>query len=389
MPFTLPDRIKALPPYLFVDIDRKKQAAIDAGKDVITFGIGDPDLPTYAFIVDRMQEATRKAEYHRYPHDQGATAFRKAAAGFLERRYGVALDPDREILAVIGSKEGLGHLPLAVLNPGDGALIPSPSYPVYNATTLFVGGVPIPVPLLEVNGWLPDFGAIDSDAVRSAKLLYLNYPNNPTGAVATREFFEEAVAFARSHDLIIASDAAYSEMYYGDYRPPSVLEVAGGKDVAVEFHSLSKTFNMTGWRIGFAAGNADVVGALAKIKSNLDSCQFTAIQDAATVALEGYDRPEIEQQRAVYAERAETLVPGLRELGFQVEMPKATFFVWCGVPDGYTSMDLVAKVLDEAGVVCVPGAGFGPTGEGYVRFALTVSVERTREALERMRKLQW
>lgn len=384
------DRIQALPPYLFVAIDRKKSAARAAGRDVIDFGIGDPDQPTHAFIIDRLRHAAGNPAYHRYPHDQGWTGFRRAAAAFVERRYGVALDPDGEVLALIGTKEGLGHLALAVVNPGRAVLCPEPGYPVYRSGTLFAGGEPVTLPLDPERGWLPDLSAVPRETARRAALMYLNYPNNPTGAIADRNFLEQAVAFAREHGIILAHDAAYSEMCFDDDdRAPSVLEIPGAKDVAIELHSLSKTFNMTGWRLGFAAGSRDVLAALSKIKSNLDSGQFTAIQEAGAAALAEYDRAEVRESRARYGMRARLLTAGLRELGFRVSEPRATFYVWAGVPDGYDTMGVVNKLLDEADVVCIPGTGFGALGEGYVRFAVTVSLERTAAALERMRRLKW
>lgn len=389
MNFELPDRLRALPPYLFVEIDRKKRAALAAGKDVINFGVGDPDQPTHDFIIDRLATSMRHAPHHRYPADKGPLEFREAIVTFFRRRYGVELDVEREIHPLIGTKEGLGHLPLAVVNPGRSVLIPDPAYPVYRAATLFAGGVPRTMPLTQPRGWLPDFSAIPSDALKNAVLLFVNYPNNPTGAVATREFYEQTVAFARRHNLIVASDAAYNEMGFGDFRPPSILEIAGAKDVAIEFHSLSKTFNMTGWRLGFAVGNPDVVAALAKVKANVDSGQFGAIQDAGATAIAGIDRPEIEQTRRMYCERARVLCGGLKELGFDVSIPKATFYVWAGVPKGYDAMSMAGKLLDEAAVVCIPGTGFGDGGQGYVRFALTVDIERTRMAIERLRALKW
>ncbi|MBL8877966.1 MAG: LL-diaminopimelate aminotransferase [Phycisphaerales bacterium] len=388
MALTLPQRLQALPPYLFVEIDRKKRAAREAGKDVIDFGIGDPDQPTPQFIIERMNTAMRVPANHRYPRGDGSNEFRGAMAAFCHKRYGVSLDPDRELAAVIGTKEGIGHLPLAVLNPGDTALIPDPAYPVYFAGTLFAGGTPHIMPLHESNDWLPDLSAIPADTANRAKLMFINYPNNPTGAVAPRAFFEHVVAFARKHDIIVASDAAYNEMYF-EKPAPSILEIEGAREVAIEFHSLSKTFNMTGWRLGFVAGNAEVVAALARIKSNLDSGPFTAIQEAGIEAYHGIERPEIAALRGMYRERAAALSDGLAQFGFRVRPLQATFYLWVGVPRGYTSMSLATKLLDEAAVVCIPGTGFGAYGEGYVRFALTVDADRTCAALERLSGLRW
>lgn len=388
MPFEPTQRLQALPPYLFVDIDRRRRAALDAGKDVINFGVGDPDQPTHGYIIDRLRQAAGNPVHHRYPHDQGMPEWRAQVAAFFAARYGVKLDPAREIHTLIGSKEGIGHLPLAVVDPGRTVIVPEPGYPVYRSSTIFAGGVPWTLKIREAQGWLADFESIPDDVARSAALMFLNYPNNPTGAVATREFYERAVAFARRCDLILCQDAAYNEMYF-DEPCPSLLEVRGAKDVAVEMHSLSKTFNMTGWRLGFVAGNPDVVAALAKIKANLDSGQFGAIQEAGMAALAGIDRPELHATRAMYRERAQVMAAGLRELGFRVREPRATFYIWAGVPAGYDSLGVVGKLLDQAAVVCIPGVGFGASCDGYVRFALTVGVERIREALERMRAVTW
>lgn len=389
MKFQSAERIKALPPYLLVEIDRKKRALLEAGRDVIDFGVGDPERPTHRFIVDRLREAVEDPANHRYPLAHRCPGFRRQAAEFFERRYGVTLDPDREILTLIGSKEGIGHLPLAVVDPGQGVLIPNPGYPPYRAGTIFAGGLPHDLPLREERGWLPDLEALPADVVRNAVLMYLNYPNNPTGACASREFFERTVTFARKHQILLAHDAAYNEMYFGDQKPPSVLEIPGARETAIEFHSTSKTFNMTGWRLGFAVGNAEVLAALARIKSNLDTGQFAAVQEAGIAAYAGFDRTELREARAMYAERARVLAGGLRAAGFRVAEPRATFYVWAGVPAGYDSATAANKLLDEAAVVGVPGHGFGTVGEGYIRFATTVDLDRTRAALVRIRELKW
>ncbi len=390
MEFFPAQRLQNLPPYLFAEIDRRKRAAIAAGRDVIDFGVGDPEQPTYAYIRERMRRAIDDPANHRYPLGGGSPAFRRAIAAFFERRYGVSLSPEREILALLGSKEGLGHLTLAVVNPGETVLIPDPGYPVYHSSTLFAGGTPHAMPLTESRAWLPELESIPASVARAAKLMYLNYPNNPTGAMAPREFFERAVAFARKHEIILAHDAAYNDMYFdeGD-RPLSVLQIEGAKDVAVELHSLSKTFNMTGWRVGFAVGNADVLAALAKIKANLDSGVFGAIQESAIEAYAGMHRPELGEVRALYRQRAGIMADGLGELGFRVAPPRATFYIWAGLPAGVRSMTGAARLLDEADIVCVPGVGFGAGGDGFIRFAMTVDTDRTRAAVDRMRKLQW
>ncbi len=390
MVFVEPERLGELPPYLFVEIDRKKRAAQAAGQDVIDFGVGDPDRATPRFIVEAMAHAIGAPAHHRYPLGKGSVEFRHAVAAFFHKRYGVSLDADSEILALIGSKEGLGHLPLATINPGDVALIPDPGYPVYRSATIFAGGRPHTVPLRESHGWLPRFDEIPGDVLRAARLLIINYPNNPTGACAPRSFYEEAVAFARANDLLLVQDAAYNEMYHDAHiRPPSVLEIPGARDVAIEMHSCSKTFNMTGWRVGFAVGHAGVLAALAKVKANVDSGVFGAVQEAAIAALTGVDRPELDDLRRMYAQRAQTLCGGLRELGFRVEVPKATFYVWAGVPDGADAMTICSRLIEEAHVVCVPGVGFGSGGAGHVRFALTVENARIAEAVRRMKSMRW
>lgn len=388
MPFQPADRLNALPPYLFVEIDRRKRAALAAGVDVIDLGVGDPDRPTHRFLVDRLKTAVENPVYHRYPPDRGLAGFRQQVSAFFAQRYGVTLDPEREVLSLIGTKEGLGHLPLAVVNPGQAVLVPDPGYPVYHSATLFAGGTPHRMPLLEERGWLPDLDAIPLAVVRDAALMFLNYPNNPTGAVARLDFFEQAVDFARRHDLVIAQDAAYNEMGY-DFQPPSILQVSGATDVAIELHSLSKTFNMTGWRLGFAVGNPEVLAALGRIKSNIDSGQFSAIQEVGIEAYQNMDRPELRQMRDTYRARADVLISGLRELGFRVRRLEATFYVWAGVPAGCDGMQVASRLLDEAAVVCIPGLGFGQAGRNFVRFALTVDADRIRRALDRMRAMKW
>jgi len=388
MPFQPSKRLQALPPYLFIEIDRKRRAAIASGKDVINLGVGDPDRPTPEFIRHRMAEAIQDARNHRYPFDEGVPEFRQEAARFMKRRFGVDLDWQKEVITLIGSKEGIGHLPLAVVNPGDIVLVPQPGYPVYHAAALFAGGNPYHMPLTETNGWLPDLSDIPSEVARRASLMYLNYPNNPTSACASLDFFKQAVEFAKAYDLVVAQDAAYSEVYF-DRRPISILQVPGAKDVAVEFHSLSKTFNMTGWRLGWVAGNADVVAALAKVKGNMDSGQFNAIQHAGVVALQNIDAPEITNIREVYRERRDMLVDGLRRMGFGVASPQATFYVWARCPGTYGSMELAARALEEASVVLIPGIGFGQPGEGYVRAALTVEVDRIAQAVNRLASVKW
>lgn len=378
------ERLASLPEYLFAEIDRRRREALAAGRDLIDLGIGDPDRPTPRFIVERMMSAVQEPRTHRYPPGRGLRELRQAITEWFEVRFGVKLDAERETLVLIGSKEGIGHLPLAVVNPGDVVLVPDPGYPVYWAAALFAGGRVHPVRLEAERGWLPDLEAIPADVWRSARLMYLNYPNNPTSAVASLEFFERVVALARKYEVLIAQDAAYCEVAF-DERPPSILQVPGAREVAVEFHSFSKTFNMTGWRIGFAVGHAEALEALAAIKSNLDSGQFGAIQLAAVEALQHYDHLEVKAQLDVYRERRDVLTAGLRELGYTFTPPKATFYVWARCPEGMGSVEFAAQLLEKADVVVVPGAGFGAGGENWFRLALTVSVEEIQEALERLR----
>jgi LL-diaminopimelate aminotransferase len=378
-----PERLKKLPPYLFAEIDRRKRQCISQGKDVIDLGVGDPDIPTPPFIVEALAEAAKDPANHRYALDAGMPVFRQAIREWFEKRFRVKLDPDKEILPLIGSKEGIAHLPLAILNPGDVALVPDPGYPVYHSSTLFAGGIPCFMPLLESNGFLPELGAVEPETLKKAKLLFINYPNNPTSAVAGLDFFKDVVAFARKNKILIAQDAAYTEMGYEDYRAPSILEVEGAKQVAVEFHSLSKTFNMTGWRVGFAVGNPDALALLAKVKSNIDSGIFQAIQLAGKIALEkGQDA--LKKNLKIYERRRDLFATGLRGLGWQFSAPKATFYCWIPVPPGYTSSELAVTFLDKMNIVVTPGNGFGKYGEGYFRVSLTVPESRLEEALRRI-----
>jgi LL-diaminopimelate aminotransferase len=380
-------KLQKLPPYLFIEIDRKKKAAIDRGVDIISLGVGDPDQPTPAHIIKAGQKALANPKNHQYPFGSGMKDFRAAVATWYRKRFGVTLNPDNEVCSLIGSKEGIGHFHLAFVNPGDVVLIPEPGYPVYNTGTIFTDGKPYFMPLKEENGFLPDLDAIPEDVRKKAVVMFLNYPGNPTSAVATKAFFSRVVAFAKKYDIIVAHDAAYSEIYY-EQKPVSFLQVPGAKEVGVEFHSLSKTYNMTGWRIGWVCGNDRVVKGLATVKDNYDSGVFQAIQEAAIAALTG-PQDCVEKMRTMYRARRDVFVEGLQRLGWKVVKPKATFYVWAHVPAGYTSAQTVAKLLDEAGIVCTPGNGLGPSGEGYVRFALTVGVPRLREALKRMGSLNW
>ena len=380
------ERLKQLPPYLFAELDRKKAEARKGGVDVIDLGVGDPDLPTPDNIINKLNEAAREPRYHRYPSYTGMNGFREAVGRWYEKRAGVTLHPLQEVVSLIGSKEGIAHIPLAFINPGDVALVPSPAYPVYAIATMFAGGTPYEMPLVKENNFLPDLSAIPEEVLGKAKMMFLNYPNNPTAALATLDFFRTVVDFAVKHNIMICHDFAYSEMSFDGYVPPSFLETPGAKDVGIEFHSLSKTYNMTGWRIGWAAGNSEIIGGLGRIKSNIDSGIFEAIQVAGIEALEG-DQQCLTDMRAIYTERRDVLVDGLKKLGISAESPKATFYVWFEVPSGYTSSSFASLLLDKAGIMATPGNGFGAPGEGYVRMALTVSKERLVEAVERMSEI--
>jgi len=380
------ERLRRLPPYLFAEIDRLKAELIAGGVDVINLGVGDPDLPTPSHIIQRLAQTAKDPANHQYPSYSGMNDFRVSVAKWYKRRFGVELDPLCEVLTLIGSKEGLAHLPLAFIDPGDLALIPSPAYPVYHIAVMFAGGESWFMPLLEKNGFLPDLDAIPPVVAERARLMFINYPNNPTGATADRDFYERVVGFAAQYGIIVCHDAAYSEMAFGGYRPMSFLEVPGAKEVGVEFHSLSKTYNMTGWRLGFVVGNRYVIEGLGRIKSNIDSGAFNAVQWAGIAALEGDQGPVADMQN-IYRERRDILIAGLKKAGLHPQIPKATFYVWCPNPPGCSSSDFTSLLLREAGIVTTPGSGFGDPGEGYVRMALTVPRERVREAVERICKL--
>ncbi len=386
MKITLADRIRNLPPYLFAEIDRLKGEALKKGTDVIDLSIGDPDLPTPDHIVEAMREAVQKPEHHRYPSYAGMLSFRKAVSDWYKKRFKIDLKPETEVLSLIGSKEGIGHIPLAFIDPEDVVLCPSPGYPVYSISTLFAGGEPYFMPLKEENGFLPDFSSIPEDILNRANLMFLNYPNNPTSAIADVKFFEETIELAKKHNIIICHDAAYSELYYDNEKPVSFMEIEGAKDVGIECHSLSKTYNMTGWRIGFAVGNSEVIAGLGKIKTNIDSGVFQAIQEAGIVALNS-DESTLDEIRRTYQERRDSLYDGLINIGLKSIKPMATFYLWTIIPDGYSSTDFTRLLLEKAGVLGTPGNGFGEPGEGYIRFALTASVKRINEAVERIRKV--
>lgn len=380
------ERIKQLPPYLFAAIDAKKAEVQAQGVDVIDLGVGDPDMPTPAHIVQSLKLAADKSENHQYPSYVGMLSYRQAAADWFGRRFGVTFDPAAEVVSLIGSKEGIAHMPLAFVDPGDYVLVPDPGYPVYAIATSFAGGVPYMMPLKAENGFLPDLDAIPEAVAQKSKLMFINYPNNPTGAVADYDFFVKVVEFAVRYNVIVCHDAAYTEMAYDGYKPLSFLEVPGAREVGVEFHSLSKTYNMTGWRIGFAIGNPQIVAGLGKVKTNIDSGAFQAIQEAAITALAA-DQQCVKEMCEIYRKRRDLMVSFLTRAGFTLASPKATFYLWINNPEGMTSAEVSAMFLEKAGVVVTPGNGFGDAGEGYFRISLTVSEERLNEAGKRIVKV--
>ena len=386
MNFTLSKKLQSLPPYLFLEIDKAKRRARGEGRDIIDLGIGDPDQPTPGFIIEALYRAAQDPANHRYALDQGMPALRRSIGAWYKKRFNVNLNPDSEELPLIGSKEGIAHFPLAFLNPGDYSLVPDPCYPPYKGSTILAGGRVHLMPLLASNAFLPDLKRIPAAITRKARIMFLNYPNNPTGATAEKDFYEEAVSFARKNKIIIISDLAYSQISYDGYRPSSILEIEGAKDVAIEFHSLSKTYNMTGWRVGWACGNKTLISALAKVKSNIDSGIFSAIQLAAIAALESKDS-HIMDMCNLYQERRNILARGLRSLGWEAGNPKATFYLWARTPGKYGSIKFAAKILKEADIVVTPGVGFGKYGEGYIRMALTIPKKRISEAVERLKKI--
>jgi len=384
--FNLSKKLTSLPPYLFLEIDKAKRKAKQEGRDIIDLGIGDPDQPTPRDVIDALYQAAQEPANHRYALDQGMPVLRQEIAGWYKNRFSIDLDPEREILPLIGSKEGIAHFPLAFIDQGDYSLVPDPCYPPYKGGTILSGGKPYLMPLVESNSFLPDLKEVPADVLKKAKILFINYPNNPTGATAEKGFFSEVVEFARKNKIIVVSDLAYSEMAYDGYRPPSFLEVEGARDVGIEFHSLSKTYNMTGWRIGWASGNAELVSALAKVKSNIDSGIFSAIQLAGVSAIK-IPQEEIKNMCSLYQRRRDVLVSGLNSLGWKVQSPKATFYLWIRVPDNTDSIKFAQLILNKSDIVVTPGVGFGRYGEGYIRMALTVSEERIKEALERLKKI--
>ena len=384
--FKLSRKLQALPPYLFLEIDKAKRKAREEGRDIIDLGVGDPDQPTPAHIIEKLYQASRDPATHRYALDQGMPVLRQAIANWYKGRFNVGLNPETEILPLIGSKEGIANFPLAFLNEGDYSLVPDPSYPPYKGGTILAGGKPYLLPLNQANAFLPVLKKIPAQIRKKAKLLYINYPNNPTASTCEKEFYREVVEFASKNKIIVISDLAYSEIAYDGYRPSSFLEVDGSQEIGIEFHSLSKTYNMTGWRIGWACGNAKLISALAKIKSNIDSGIFSAIQLAGVAALEG-PQQHIRETCRLYQERRDTLIQGLNSLGWPVTSPKATFYVWLKIPKKIDSIKFSKLLLEKADIVITPGVGFGQCAEGYIRMAITISKERIKEAIERLRKI--
>ena len=376
-------RIEQLPPYLFVEISKTINRKRAEGADVVTFAIGDPDIPTPQNVLDKLWEAAQDPPNHRYPESEGLPELRQAIANWYDKRFGVKLNPDTEVLPLIGAKEGIGHAALCFIDPGDIALVPDPGYPVYSVGTLFAGGECYWLPLKEENGWLPDLDSIPSDIAQKAKVLWLNYPNNPTGAIADSTFFEKAIAFSQRHNVPVLHDAPYTEVAYDGYIPESFLQTPGSMDVGLEFHSLSKSYNMTGWRIGMAVGNAEMINALMRVKSNLDSGIPQAIQYAAIEALNG-PQDSIDYHNRVYQDRRDKLVSKLREIGLEVTPPKASLYVWAKLPAGWKSADFAAMLIEEKDIVVTPGAGYGKYGEGYIRLSLTLPDSQLEKGLSRL-----
>jgi LL-diaminopimelate aminotransferase len=382
----LSKRLDRLPPYLFVEINRKIAEKKARGEDIISFAIGDPDMPTPSNIIDELCRAARDPANHRYPETAGLPELRQAVAEWYQRRFDVSLDTEKEVLPLIGSKDGVGHISFCFIDPGDIALVPDPGYPVYSISTLLAGGEPYFLPLTERNNFLPELEVIPRSTVKKAKLLWLNYPNNPTGAVADIDFFQKAVHFALDNNLAICHDAPYTEVTFDGYRPPSLMQIPEAREVGIEFHSLSKTYDMTGWRIGMAVGNTKMIDALFRFKSNLDSGIPQAIQQAAIEALTG-PQDSIKEHSAIYQRRRDRLVKALNDIGLKARLPKASFYIWARIPEGCTSVKFTTELLDEANVAVTPGTGYGAAGEGYIRLSLTVPDDRLDEGINRL--LKW
>ena len=380
-------RIDRVPPYLFVGISRKIAEKRAQGIDVISFGIGDPDIPTPENVIDKLRETALDSPNHRYPETDGLPEFRQAVADWYQRRFGISVHPHKETLPLIGAKEGIGHAALCFIEQGDIALVPDPGYPVYSVGTWFAGGECHWMPLLEENGWMPDLDTIPDDVADKARVIWLNYPNNPTGAIADAGYFAKVVEFAKAHDIAVMHDASYSEVAFDGYRPISFLETPGAIDVGVEFHSLSKSYNMTGWRLGMAVGNEDIISALMVIKSNLDSGVPNAIQYMGMEAME-MSQDAIDERNAIYERRRDRVVQTLRDIGLDAIPPKASLYVWTRIPEGFTSAEFTALLLDEADIVVTPGNGYGEYGEGYIRLSLTINDEDMEKGLARLSEWQ-
>ena len=380
-------RIDKVPPYLFVEISRKIAAKREQGIDVISFGIGDPDIPTPDNVIEKLRETALDGPNHRYPETDGLPEFRQAVADWYQSRFGISVHPDRETLPLIGAKEGIGHAALCFIDQGDIALVPDPGYPVYSVGTWFAGGECHWMPLLEENGWMPDLDAIPADVADKAKVIWLNYPNNPTGAIADADYFGKVVEFAKAHDIAVMHDASYSEVAFDGYRPISFLETPGAMDVGVEFHSLSKSYNMTGWRLGMAVGNEDIISALMVIKSNLDSGVPNAIQYMGMEAMQ-LSQEAIDERNAIYERRRDRVVQTLRDIGLDAIPPKASLYVWTRIPEGFTSAEFTALLLDEADIVVTPGNGYGEYGEGYIRLSLTIDDADMEKGLAKLSEWQ-
>lgn len=380
------ERVKNLPPYLFARIEKLIEEKKAKGVDVISLGIGDPDQATPTHICAEAARQLYKQENHRYPSSVGMLSFRNAVAQWYARRFGVELDPESEVVSLIGSKEGIAHISWCYVNPGDTVLVPDPGYPVYAGGTILAGGEPYPLPLLPENAFLPRLEEVPTAVAKRAKILFLNYPNNPTAGVASKEFFMEAVSFAREFDILICHDAAYTEIAYDGYRPPSFLQVQGAKEVGIEFGSVSKPYNMTGWRCGWAAGKRDAIDCLGRLKSNIDSGVFQVVQHAAIAGLTG-SQENLTEVNALYKARRDIAVNALREMGWPVEPPKASFYLWLPVPKNFTSESFAEELIEKAGVVVTPGTGYGKYGAGYFRISLTVPTSRLQEAFDRLKRV--
>jgi LL-diaminopimelate aminotransferase len=380
-------RLDLIPPYLFARIDEKKAIAIAKGVDIINMGIGDPDMPTFSPIIDAMQAAVMDPKTHDYPPYTGTLEYRKAVCKWTAQKFGIPeFDPISECLGTIGSKEAIHNIFLAYVDPGDYTLIPDPGYPVYNTGTIFAGGTPFKMPLLKENNFLPDLKAIPVEIAKKAKLMFLNYPNNPTSAIAPVEFFEEAVAFCKEYNILLCHDMAYSEINFDNYKVPSIFNVKGAEEIAIEFHSFSKSYNMTGWRAGWVLGWAPAIQALSQAKTNIDSGIFKAIQKACLTALD-IEQKVLDQRNSIYDGRRKAIVKGLRSLGCDIEAPKSSMFVWAPIPSAFkSSADFCEKLLDDCGIVVSPGNAFGEYGEGYFRIAMTTDIDRVELAFSRMKE---